>query len=171
MRRPWFPEPRGTGITPEGVYLDRRRIVAAALALGPALLLGCDSDPEAAPVAGTDGSPPARDPRYAGAVRSRYSTSEPLTEYEDVTTYNNYYEFGTAKDDPAKHSRGFVARPWTVEIAGEAEETGTFDLDDLIKPHAIEERIYRLRCVEAWSMVVPWLGLGLADLVKRFRPT
>jgi methionine sulfoxide reductase catalytic subunit len=175
MRRPWFPQPRAAEITPEAVYLDRRRIVRAALALAPALLLGCDGDPAAASPGTAAGPTPAArptpDPRFAKVVQSPYRTNEPLTEYADVTNYNNYYEFGTAKDDPARNAQGFATKPWTVEIAGEAERTGTFDLDELVKPYAVEERIYRLRCVEAWSMVIPWLGFGLRDLIARCKPT
>jgi sulfoxide reductase catalytic subunit YedY len=96
---------------------------------------------------------------------------EPLNAWEDVTTYNNFYEFGTEKSDPAGNSANFSARPWSVTITGEAEVTGTFTLEDILKPHALEERIYRLRCVEAWSMVIPWVGFPLGDLIRRFRPT
>jgi sulfoxide reductase catalytic subunit YedY len=99
------------------------------------------------------------------------STSDPANSFEDIKTYNNFYEFGTDKSDPAERSGQFRTRPWSVSVAGEAEVTGTFTLEDILKPHALEERIYRLRCVEAWSMVIPWVGFPLADLIKRFRPT
>jgi sulfoxide reductase catalytic subunit YedY len=91
--------------------------------------------------------------------------------YTDITTYNNYYEFGTDKSDPSENSRKFRTQPWNVTIGGEAEVTGTFSLEDILKPHPLEERVYRLRCVEAWSMVVPWVGFPLGDLLKRFKPT
>lgn len=94
-----------------------------------------------------------------------------LTPYDDVTGYNNFYEFGTGKDDPAKNARQFRTQPWTVEIAGEVKLTGKFAFDDLVRPHPLQERVYRHRCVEAWSMVVPWLGFPLGDLVKRLEPT
>jgi sulfoxide reductase catalytic subunit YedY len=91
--------------------------------------------------------------------------------YSDITTYNNYYEFGTDKSDPAQNAQKFRTQPWNVTIGGEAEVTGTFGLEDILKPHPLEERVYRLRCVEAWSMVVPWIGFPLGDLLKRFKPT
>ena len=94
-----------------------------------------------------------------------------LTPYEVVTSYNNFYEFGTGKDEPAVNATGFRARPWKVRIDGEVAKPGDYDLDDLLKPHTLEERVYRHRCVEAWSMVVPWLGFPLRDLVTRVEPT
>ena len=103
--------------------------------------------------------------------REPYFTGETLTPYEDVTIYNNFYEFGMDKSDPATRSGEFKTDPWSVEITGEVEKPGTYHLEDIIKPHDIEERIYRLRCVEAWSMVIPWIGFPLADLIKRFEPT
>ncbi|MEP7382138.1 MAG: protein-methionine-sulfoxide reductase catalytic subunit MsrP [Gemmatimonadota bacterium] len=94
-----------------------------------------------------------------------------LTPWEDVTSYNNFYEFGTSKDDPADNAKEFKARPWTVKVEGMVAKPATYALDDLLKPHKLEERIYRHRCVEAWSMVVPWLGFPMADFVKRMEPT
>ncbi|MDA8232247.1 MAG: protein-methionine-sulfoxide reductase catalytic subunit MsrP [Magnetospirillum sp.] len=95
-----------------------------------------------------------------------------LTPLDAVTSYNNFYEFGTGKDDPAKNAPGrLIARPWTVTVDGECAKPGTLALDDLIRPHQLEERIYRLRCVEAWSMVVPWIGVPAAAVLKRFEPT
>jgi sulfoxide reductase catalytic subunit YedY len=99
------------------------------------------------------------------------AVGEQPTRYKDATHYNNYYEFGTGKGDPAENSGRFRAQPWSVEIAGHAEVTGRFTLEDILKPHALEERIYRMRCVEAWSMVIPWVGFPLGDLLKRFKPT
>jgi sulfoxide reductase catalytic subunit YedY len=101
----------------------------------------------------------------------KYSLTEAPNSYKDVTTYNNYYEFGTDKSDPAENAQKFSTRPWNVSIAGEADVTGTFSLEDILKPHPLEERIYRLRCVEAWSMVVPWVGFPLGELLQRFKPT
>ncbi len=104
--------------------------------------------------------------------KSRYSTlEEELTDFDDITTYNNFYEFGTAKEDPARYSSQFNPKPWTVKIDGECNKPGEIGLEDLLKPHPLEERIYRLRCVEAWSMVIPWVGIPLADVLKRFEPT
>jgi len=103
-------------------------------------------------------------------LASPYSTDQTPNSYDDITTYNNFYEFGTAKSDPAGNARDFVTRPWKVEIAGECDRPGTYDYEDIVGPHALEERIYRLRCVEAWSMVIPWVGFPVADLIKRFEP-
>ncbi|MFO1427584.1 MAG: protein-methionine-sulfoxide reductase catalytic subunit MsrP [Steroidobacteraceae bacterium] len=119
-------------------------------------------------VPATGGPWPAA-PRYTR--NARYTVDEPLTRFEDVSSYNNFYEFGTDKSDPAANAGSLRPRPWSVEVAGEAEVLGRFALEDLIRPHALEERIYRFRCVEAWSMVVPWLGLPLGDLLRRLRPT
>ena len=98
-------------------------------------------------------------------------TGETLTPYADVTRYNNFYEFGMDKGDPAANSGDFKVDPWSVEIAGEVAKPGVYNLEDIIQPHQLEERIYRLRCVEAWSMVIPWVGIPLADILKRFEPT
>jgi sulfoxide reductase catalytic subunit YedY len=142
-------------ITPLDVYLNRRHVIAG-LAAG---LLGI-------------GAGPARAAAQLQFVRNpRYGASETANSFEDITSYNNFYEFGTSKDDPARRSGSFRPTPWSVTVAGEAEVTGTFTLEDVLKPHALEERIYRLRCVEAWSMVIPWVGFPLGDLLKRFRPT
>ena len=102
---------------------------------------------------------------------ARLSLDEPPNSAEEITTYNNFYEFGTDKGDPARLGGRFRPKPWSVTIAGEAELKGTFTLEDILKPHPLEERIYRLRCVEAWSMVIPWVGFPLGELLKRFRPT
>ena len=100
-----------------------------------------------------------------------YSSNEMPTPYEYVTGYNNFYEFGTDKTDPAENSDEFVTDQWSVEVAGLADNTGVFNLEDLIKPHTLEERNYRLRCVEAWSMVVPWVGVPLKKMLKLLKPT
>jgi sulfoxide reductase catalytic subunit YedY len=88
----------------------------------------------------------------------------------DITTYNNYYEFGVRKEDPYRNAQEFRSRPWSIEVTGNAEVTGTFALEDFVKPYKLEERIYRHRCVEAWSMVIPWVGIPLADVIKQFKP-
>jgi sulfoxide reductase catalytic subunit YedY len=99
-----------------------------------------------------------------------YTTTEMLTPFKDVTHYNNFYEFGTDKTDPGNNAHDFVIEPWTVEIGGEVGKPGKYTLEDILKPHTFEERVYRLRCVEAWSMVIPWVGFSLGDLIKRFEP-
>jgi methionine sulfoxide reductase catalytic subunit len=137
-------------ITPEEVYLRRREFLGAAA--GVALAAGALALPA---------------PLRAAAARRR--DDEP-TPYEDVTRYNNFYEFGTGKEDPARSSGSLRTRPWSVAVEGLCERPGTFELDDLLLPYAHEERIYRLRCVEAWSMVIPWLGFPLKSWIDRFRP-
>jgi sulfoxide reductase catalytic subunit YedY len=114
---------------------------------------------------------PAKYRRLAGVKPSPLSTKEAPNTFEQATQYNNFYEFGTDKEDPAANAGSFKPRPWSVTVDGEAEVKGRFTLEDILKPHALEERIYRLRCVEAWSMVIPWVGFPLADLVRRFKPT
>ena len=152
----------GSEITPEPVYHARREFVAGALALGAAL-------PSAAAAQMLMNVTMIEKLQYR--ANPRYSTDEPRNSFEEISSYNNFYEFGTDKSDPAKNARNFRTRPWNVTVAGEAEVTGTYALDDLLKPHALEERIYRLRCVEAWSMVIPWVGFPLAELIKRCKPT
>lgn len=147
-------------ITPEAVFRDRRRLLQVALAAG---------------VSGIGTAFPARAEAAVTDLRfernPRYSITESPNSYDDVTGYNNFYEFGTGKEDPARNSGQFKPDPWTVTIAGEAEVTGKFALDDFLRPHALEERIYRLRCVEAWSLVIPWVGMSLGDVLRRFKPT
>ncbi|ORU91453.1 MAG: mononuclear molybdenum enzyme YedY [Cycloclasticus sp. symbiont of Poecilosclerida sp. N] len=104
-------------------------------------------------------------------TKSVYSIKEKPTPYEYVTTYNNFYEFGTAKGDPAVNAHLLKTKPWSVTIEGEVGKPGVYDLEDILKRQQFEERIYRLRCVEAWSMVVPWIGFPLADLIKQIEPT
>jgi sulfoxide reductase catalytic subunit YedY len=156
MRKKRMNEPRPSEITRYEVYASRRQVIAAAAAG----LLGMRSLPTAA----------AADP-LKSTRNTRYSSVESPNSFEDITTYNNFYEFGTSKEDPARLAGRLRTRPWSVKIAGEAELTGTFTLEDILKPHPLEERIYRLRCVEAWSMVIPWVGFPLGDLIKRFKPT
>lgn len=143
---------RPSEITSEIDYLNRRQFINSAALTGSGLLLGAGCSDAKLP----DSSPDAE------------LVPNPL---EDIMTYNNFYEFGLGKGDPAKYSGSFQPQPWSVTIDGEAEITGTFGYEDIIGPHTIEERIYRLRCVEAWSMIVPWNGISLGELLKRFKPT
>lgn len=153
---------RPSEITSESNYLNRRDFIrAGAIAGGTAL---------AAPALSAI-VPEQRGAAISGIAKSEFSTNEPSNSYEDVTSYNNYYEFGTGKSDPMRYSQDFEPRPWTITVDGHAEKTGTFDFDDFIKPFDVEERIYRMRCVEAWSMVIPWVGISLADVIKSFNPT
>jgi len=174
-------------ITPENVYKQRREFMTkgATLLTGSALggvlpsmaaAQGGDSLKGRAP-AGLTRTPPApwwedKFSQIKPAPDSEpFFTGETLTPYDDVTRYNNFYEFGMNKGDPSSNSSEFKADPWSVEITGEVGKPGTYTMEDILKPHDLEERIYRLRCVEAWSMVIPWIGFPLADLLKRFEPT
>jgi sulfoxide reductase catalytic subunit YedY len=148
-------------ITSKDFYLNRRQFMRNAALAGGTVLSGT--------AAGAI-IPEERRARLAGIEMSEFSTDEALNSYTDITTYNNYYEFGTNKDDPFRNSRDFEPRPWSITVSGHAEKTGTFNLEDIVKPHTLEERIYRLRCVEAWSMVIPWVGVPLADVIKQFAP-
>jgi len=148
-------------ITPESSYLNRRTVLTAAIAAGlvPSIM-SC----EAATL-------PASGDAFADVKKWPDSTKDKVNTFQDITTYNNYYEFGTGKGDPAANAHTLKTSPWSVQVSGEAAKTGTFTLEDILKPHSLEERIYRHRCVEAWSMVIPWVGFPLADLLKRFEPT
>jgi sulfoxide reductase catalytic subunit YedY len=148
-------------ITPEAAFHSRRDIVAAALAL--ALL------PSVAPPARSAVLPPAGD--FEGLRNWPGSLQDTPNSYEDITSYNNYYEFGTGKGDPARNAHRLEPRPWSVQVTGEAEKLGSYTLEDILAPHTLEDRIYRFRCVEAWSMIVPWVGFPLGDLLSRFAPT
>jgi sulfoxide reductase catalytic subunit YedY len=158
---------RSSEITPEELYLKRRDFIRTA-ALGtiaaatgvalPGVLSG-----EALAQGGG-----ARLPEVQKG--SPFNTDEKQNPYRDITTYNNFYEFGTMKDEPAKKARNFEPLPWTIAVDGECNKPGMISFEDLIKPHTLEERIYRLRCVEAWSMVVPWVGIQLSEVLKRFEP-
>ncbi len=108
---------------------------------------------------------------FPGRIQSPFSSDEKLTDFDDASSYNNFYEFGTRKSDPKEHAQAFVPRPWSVVVDGACAKPGTYDLEDFLRPHTLEERIYRLRCVEAWSMVIPWVGFSLGDALKRFQPT
>jgi methionine sulfoxide reductase catalytic subunit len=152
---------RPSEITSRDTYLNRRNFMRAAALAGGSMIAG-----DALPAIIPDGPRAKLD----NVIASKYSTTEASNSYADVTTYNNYYEFGVRKEDPFRNSKGFNARPWSVEVSGNAEITGTFSLEDFVNPNTLEERIYRLRCVEAWSMVIPWVGIPLADIVARFKP-
>lgn len=159
------PDIRSSEITPERVYHNRRQFMQAATgavagAVAGGTMLG----------------------RYGGTVhaqepipnlrKSPLSTDDEPNSYEDITTYNNFYEFGTGKEDPARYAHEMSIDPWSVRVEGAMNKpAATVALEDLLRPHTLEERIYRLRCVEAWSMVVPWVGFPLGDLIKRFEPT
>jgi sulfoxide reductase catalytic subunit YedY len=158
------PDVHSSQITPKSLYLRRREFIQAAS--GAAVAAAASLAPGAVRDAAAQ-----KGAKLANVRKSPLSTDEKLNDYEDVTTYNNFYEFGTAKDEPHQNARGFKARPWKLAIEGHVAKPASYDIDDFIKPYALEERIYRLRCVEAWSMVIPWVGIPLADVIKRVEPT
>lgn len=148
------PDLKDCDVTDEGLYLKRRQFIAGAAGIG---------------FAGIGGATPAA----AAPLRfkpNRMEIDETKTPLADVTGYNNFYEFGTGKEDPAKYARMMRSRPWTLSIDGLCERPGSVDIDELIRRFPLEERIYRMRCVEAWSMVIPWVGLPLANLLKSVGP-
>ncbi len=153
---------RPSEITSEQNYLNRRDFIRAGSIAGASVLAGTAFGAVV---------PEGERAKLPDVGKSSFSTIEAPNSYEDVTTYNNYYEFGTGKEDPYRNAGQFDARPWSITVDGHAEKTGTFHFEDFMKPFDLEERIYRMRCVEAWSMVIPWVGISLADVVKHFQPT
>ncbi|WP_257297176.1 protein-methionine-sulfoxide reductase catalytic subunit MsrP [Endozoicomonas sp. YOMI1] len=170
-------------ITPEHIYHDRRRFMQQsgrfALAGLGLMLAGCSQEGEAKAISKKtqdDVTPSQPDPEWLKKQvlefnPNVYTTTEALTPHKVVTTYNNFYEFGTGKDDPVRNAHSLKTDPWSVVVEGEVAKPGRYHLEDILKPHAMEERIYRLRCVEAWSMVIPWIGIPLANILKQFEPT
>ena len=157
-------------ITPRDVY-DQRRTLLKALAAGSgglalAAWAGRDALAQASARPGKLAALPSARTTTPGGM-----TLEKLTPYPDVTSYNNFYEFGTDKSDPARHAGALKTRPWTVSVEGEIRKPRIYDIEELLKLGAMEERIYRMRCVEGWSMVIPWIGYSLSELIKRVEPT
>ena len=145
-------------ITSEEVYFNRRTLLAGALASGAsALLRAAEPEPSGAPLTYTR--------------NARYSVTETPNKFGEIAGYNNFYEFGTSKESPSATAGSLRTAPWSVMVQGEAEQTGSFHLEDLLKGQTLEERVYRFRCVEAWSLVVPWVGFPLSSLLARFKPT
>ena len=155
-------EPPSSEITPEKLYLDRRAFIAAAGALG-AGVIAAGVFPAAAGAQG-------QEPQAVGKPFGLQANDKP-TPWTDVTTYNNFYEFGTDKSDPSENAGAFKTKPWTVRVDGLVAKPADYQLEDFLKPSVVEDRIYRHRCVEAWSMVVPWRGIPLADVIKRANPS
>lgn len=152
-------------ITPESVYLKRRQFIggaaiASAAALAPPLAFASEEALAA-----------LRFKKASAQSPDGFFTDESLTPYDDVKRYNNFYEFGTGKGDPANHADEMTTQPWSVAIEGEVAKPGVYNLEDLLQKVDLEERVYRLRCVEAWSMVIPWVGFSLASLIRQFEPT
>ncbi|MDP3420387.1 MAG: protein-methionine-sulfoxide reductase catalytic subunit MsrP [Thiobacillus sp.] len=146
-------------ITPPEIYRDRRRFMQGMGALAAGAAFGIAPDARAAGA------------KLAGVRDSAYRLTEASTPYKDVTTYNNFYEFGTGKSDPARQAGSLKTRPWTVAVEGAVKKPGVYDIDALLKLAPLEERIYRMRCVEGWSMVIPWVGYPLNELIRRAEPT
>ncbi len=153
-------------ITPKEYYLNRRQFMlsASAMALSAgAILGGADLSEDSGMAHGAE--------KLANVKKSPFSTNEKLNSFKDITSYNNFYELGTDKEDPAANAKYLTTRPWTVAVEGEVKKAKTYDIEGLIKLAPLEERIYRMRCVEAWSMVIPWVGFPLSSLIKLAEPT
>jgi len=159
-------ELKASEITDKTLYLERRRFlrVASTTALAVATAGVAPGLWASDVTAQTEG-------KLTEVRKSPLSTEETLTPYKDVTNYNNFYEFDTDKYAPAKLAKAFRATPWSVIVEGEINKPAAYHLEDLLRPHPLEERIYRLRCVEGWSMVIPWIGIPLGEVIKRFEPT
>jgi sulfoxide reductase catalytic subunit YedY len=157
---------RSSEITPRSLYLNRRKFLAEAAMAGAAAAVGIGLretiSPSTSVLAGN---------KIDGIQKSSFSTTEPITPQKDVTHYNNYYEFSTEKDEPAELAKNFRTRPWKVKIDGEVSKKQELGVDEIIKMAPAEERIYRHRCVEGWSIVVPWVGFSLSELIKKVNPT
>ena len=157
---------RSCEITPRSLYLNRRKFLAGAAAAGTVALAGRAAAELFSPeVVTADGA------KLNVTVKSPFSATEKLTSLQDITHYNNYYEFGTDKYSPAKLAQALRTRPWKVKVDGEVSKPRTFDIDELLKLAPMEERIYRHRCVEGWSIVVPWNGYSLSALINQVQPT
>ena len=163
-------------VTPESIYLSRRRFMGGVVGLGAGLALSNPTHANADYSDVPQGDSPAwLKAKISGTEWRAITPDDPdkdkIALYDDASNYNNFYEFGTGKTDPARRAGSLRTEPWSVVIDGEVNNGGRFALEDIAKPSQFEERIYRLRCVEAWSMVIPWLGIPLADIIQRAEPT
>jgi sulfoxide reductase catalytic subunit YedY len=156
-------------VTDQAVYLSRRQFMRNS-ALSIAALSGTSSVFAGLQQGNLITPPASLAPYFNNIKETSFGVGEKVAPFDVATTYNNFYEFGYGKGDPAKRAENFKPDPWNITVEGEADITGTFALEDIIKEHQLEERIYRLRCVEAWSMVVPWVGISLGDVLKKFKP-
>ncbi|AFT87337.1 protein-methionine-sulfoxide reductase catalytic subunit MsrP [Paraburkholderia phenoliruptrix] len=153
-------------ITPQHIFENRRRVLQAAGALALGSLIGVNGEALAAYT-----SPDPKAQKLAAKTNTKFVALDKITPFKDITSYNNYYEFGTDKADPAEHAGTLRPRPWKVSVEGEIKNPKVYDIDELLRLAPLEERVYRLRCVEGWSMVIPWIGVPLAELIKRVQPT
>ncbi len=164
-----FSQAVASDITPQGIYQGRRELIklmaTGAAGVAAASWAGREALAQSVSKPGKLAALPGAKSGVAGAV-----TMEKVTDYKDVTSYNNFFEFGTDKSDPAKNAHTLVTRPWTVAIEGLVKQPKTWAIEDLVKLSAQEERIYRMRCVEGWSMVIPWVGYSLSELIKKVEP-
>ena len=151
---------RYSEITPKQIYMNRRSFLAGV----PAAFLGAREllSPSARAVAGT---------KLPNVQKSKYTVDEKINSYQDVSTYNNYYEFGTDKSEPSQYAKNFKTEPWTVSVEGACDKPRKFSLEEILSLAPLEERVYRHRCVEAWSIVVPWVGYSLSTLLNKVEPT
>ena len=156
---------KSSEITDKELYLNRRQFIRTASLGAAGLGTGLLVPGLLGPMSEARGAT-----KLTGVGKSAFSTDEPLTPLKDITSYNNFYEFGTGKSDPQRNSKDFKTRPWTVTVEGEVHKPKTFGIEELLKL-PLEERVYRMRCVEAWSMVIPWIGFELSHLIKAVEPT
>jgi methionine sulfoxide reductase catalytic subunit len=156
---------RSHEITPESVYLNRRQMIAATGLIAGSALLPASADAALVPAPGVNKA-------LTGVAEGyrKLGANDALTKYDAASTYNNFYEFGTGKEDPAEKAGNFKPLPWTIKVDGLCNKGGTLSYEDFVKLHQMEERIYRFRCVEGWSMVIPWIGISLAEIIKRAEP-
>jgi sulfoxide reductase catalytic subunit YedY len=154
-------------ITPQRVFENRRRVLQAAGAAALGGLIGTHG--EVARAAYTSPDPKAG--KLAAKTNTRFVALDQVTPFKDITTYNNFYEFGTDKADPAQNAGTLRSHPWKVSVEGEIKNPKVYDIDELLKLAPLEDRVYRLRCVEGWSMVIPWIGIPLSELIRRVQPT
>jgi methionine sulfoxide reductase catalytic subunit len=164
IRTPGPHEPRSSEITPRAVYLNRRALMSGAAAVA-ATVAGCEAPTEAALKPAVKGQP------LTASRNQALSVTDPPTPWDSATTYNNFYEFGTDKADPALNAHTLRPRPWTVDVGGLCQKPKAFDIEEILKLAPLEERVYVLRCVEGWSMVIPWIGFPLSEVLTRVEPT
>jgi sulfoxide reductase catalytic subunit YedY len=153
-------------ITSQRVYQNRRRVLQAIGAAAAGSLMGVSAETHA-----EYASPDAKGQKLTAKTNPKFVALDKVTPYKDITTYNNYYEFGTDKGDPAQNAGTLRPHPWRVSVEGEVKNARVYDIDELLKLAPLEERVYRHRCVEGWSMVMPWIGFPLSELIKRAQPT